>query len=434
VFENDIGIEVHGQSNNNVLTWNNVSDNSFGIRLGSSLSTIVSQNNVTSNDYGIDISDSSNGNRIAGNNITNNVYGIMLSDSSRNNVLGNDMINNHAGIYLGQSSNNSITENKITNNGYGIMFAESSNNSIAGNNIIANNYDGIWLVLSSNNNSIAGNNIVANNRHGIWLWDSSNNRIFHNNFIDNALQAFAKLANVWDDGYPSGGNYWSDCADIDVYHGPNQDLPSMDGIYDHPYVIDADNNDRYPLVKPYPIIPVTVDVNSDTLNLKSKGEWITCYIELPESYNVSDIDIYSIRLNDTLPVSLLPNPPVPVPTEIGDYDNDGIPDLMVKFNRTEVSSWIYDDLGIQYGNVTLTITGEVDGTPFEGTDMIKVLFPGDADDDGDVDRYDFSLFAGVYGTAVESPVYNWHADFNEDQNIDRYDFSILAEYYGKTAV
>ena len=90
-----------------------------------------------------------------------------------------------------------------------------------------------------------------------------------------------------------------------------------------------------------------------------------------------------------------------VPTEIGDYDDDGIPDLMVKFNRTMVSDFILSK-GITYGNVTLTISGNLtDGTPFEGTDVIKVLFPGDVDDDGDVDRYDFSLLAEAYGkTAI----------------------------------
>jgi len=123
-------------------------------------------------------------------------------------------------------------------------------------------------------------------------------------------------------------------------------------------------------------ITATVDIDPDTLNLKSKGEWITCYIELPEGYNVSDIDVSTIMLNDTIPVSLLDVPaPKPVPTEIGDYDNDGVPDLMVKFNRTELTSHIHNVLGIEYGNVTLTITGEVAGTPFEGSDSIRVICP-----------------------------------------------------------
>jgi hypothetical protein len=57
--------------------------------------------------------------------------------------------------------------------------------------------------------------------------------------------------NVWDDGYPSGGNHWSDYVSVDVKNGIGQDLPGSDGIGDTPYTIDADNVDRYPLMNPY---------------------------------------------------------------------------------------------------------------------------------------------------------------------------------------
>jgi hypothetical protein len=61
--------------------------------------------------------------------------------------------------------------------------------------------------------------------------------------------------NVWDDDYPSGGNYWSDYASVDVKKGPGQDLPGSDGIGDTIYVIDADNVDHYPLMNPYDTPP-----------------------------------------------------------------------------------------------------------------------------------------------------------------------------------
>jgi parallel beta-helix repeat protein len=312
----------------------------------------------------------------------------------------------------------------------------SFSNTIAGNNV-SNNGLSILISDHSDNNTIL-ENYVSNNDYGILLFSSNNTKVYHNNFIDNTQQVLLSQSfnTAWDDGYPSGGNYWSDHVEVDLYSGEHQDQLGGDGIVDIPYVIDGSNRDNYPLMSPWtPAITAAVDIDPDTLNLRSQRQWITCYIELPESYNLSDIDISTVMLNDTIPVSLLDVPaPEPVPTEIGDYDSDGIPDLMVKFNRTKVIEFLLSK-GIMYGNVTLTVTGELfDGTPFEGTDIVKVLFPGDVDDDGDCDRYDFSLLAGVYGTAVESPVYNWHADFNEDQNIDRYDFSILAEYYGKTAV
>ncbi|MCJ7423045.1 hypothetical protein MUP01_02090, partial [Candidatus Bathyarchaeota archaeon] len=59
-------------------------------------------------------------------------------------------------------------------------------------------------------------------------------------------------ANVWDDGYPSGGNYWSDYAGLDLYRGAYQNESGSDGIGDVPYNIDASNNDHYPLMTPWP--------------------------------------------------------------------------------------------------------------------------------------------------------------------------------------
>jgi len=82
---------------------------------------------------------------------------------------------------------------------------------------------------------------------------------------------------------------------------------------------------------------------------------------LPQGYDVGDIDISSIMLNGV--VSALSKP-----TEIGDYDNDGIPDLMIKFDREAVQEIL--DVGEQ---IEITISGEVDGILFEGSDSIRVI-------------------------------------------------------------
>lgn len=128
----------------------------------------------------------------------------------------------------------------------------------------------------------------------------------------------------------------------------------------------------------------TIDVDPDTLNLRSGGQRVTCYIELSEGYDVGDIDVSTIMLNDTISISLLDVPaPDAVPTEIGDYDGDGIPDLTVAFDKKMVSEFILSQ-GIAVGCATLTITGEVAGTPFRGEDTIEVILgsggPRDASD------------------------------------------------------
>ena len=47
-------------------------------------------------------------------------------------------------------------------------------------------------------------------------------------------------------------------------------------------------------------IEAAVDIHPNTLNLQSKGKWITCYIWLPEEYDVADIDSTSIVLEDEI--------------------------------------------------------------------------------------------------------------------------------------
>jgi parallel beta-helix repeat protein len=158
------------------------------------------------------------------------------------------------GIDLTERSNVTIKNINIEAFYSGILLAGSSNNSVSRNNITNNHY-GIELYYSSSNN-VSGNNITANNDCGIYLSFTSDNGVYHNNFVNNTGQVCSKNStNVWDDGYPSGGNYWSDYNGADADH---------DGIGDTAYVIDANNTDNYPLMVPtvipefssFPILPL----------------------------------------------------------------------------------------------------------------------------------------------------------------------------------
>jgi parallel beta-helix repeat protein len=148
-------------------------------------------------------------------------------------------------------------------------------------------YYGIYLG-SSSYNSISGNNI-ANNGYGIWLEYSSNNSIYHNNFVDNAFQVYTENSvNVWDDGYPSGGNYWSDYTSVDLYSGPYQNETGSDGIGDTLYTIDAYNRDNYPLMSPYEYWsnPMPGDVNKDKkVDYKDLFQFAAAYSSTPEKLN-----------------------------------------------------------------------------------------------------------------------------------------------------
>jgi len=226
----------------------------YGIYLRSSLSNSISGNNITNNWNGISLYVSSNYNGIFGNNIkTNTGWGIDLHSSSYNSIFENNIISNtNYGIYFESSSSNSISKNNITDNWNGVhLYLYSDCNRIFRNSITANKKYGVYLSYSSNN-SISGNNLTANLWCGVYLYLSSNyNRIYHNNFVNNTpyqADVYSSTSD-WDNGYPSGGNYWSNYTGTDFHRGPYQNETGSDGIGDTAYIIDASNQDRYPLMK-----------------------------------------------------------------------------------------------------------------------------------------------------------------------------------------
>jgi len=222
---------------------------------------------------GIEI-DESNYVNITNNIITNNNgYGVKIYGSSYFNIVSDNIITNNqvVGILIydpdGKAGWNVIKANTITNNnGNGIVLTESHTNTLE-DNVMANQGTGISFTHAANNT--IKNNLIANNQKGISLWGyhTSGNFFFHNNFINNTHQASGEYIsfNAWDDGYPSGGNYWSDYISVDAKSGSYQNLTSGDGIWDHPYVIDENNQDNYPLVSPYWYWsnPIIGDLNKD---------------------------------------------------------------------------------------------------------------------------------------------------------------------------
>jgi len=340
-----------------------------GIWLDSSDNNIITENNLTANDGpGICLL-WSNYNILSYNIVMNsNASGIWLEDTYYNTLIGN-----HVGF--------SRPGGPQEFDGAGILVDDSRHCDVIGNNVTRNTYGIVVGATPSRNNLIIENEIMMN-EIGLILFDARSNIIYHNNFIENKLQnarVYEKnTGSIFDNGYPSGGNYWSDYTGLDLFSGPYQNVTGSDGIGDTPYIIDENSVDHYPLMEPWcpvsPVINATVEVNPQTLNLRSRGKWITAYIELSEGNSVQDINISTILLNDTIPAELKP-------AVTGDYDEDGILDLMVKFDRREVILHILSNIdmtesfGRRFMTATLTITGMLDdGTSFQATDTIKIIF------------------------------------------------------------
>jgi len=133
-----------------------------------------------------------------------------------------------------------------------------------------------------------------------------------------------------------------------------ENVPISD-IPDQPYII------RSTEITIIQIVPAVIDINPDTLNLNSKIKWVTAYIELPEGYDVTDIDVSTVNLwYEGKNVS----------TEWGDI-KDGT--FIVKFSGSDVQSLFSGSVEA----ATLTITGEIfyNGAyvDLEGNDTISVI-------------------------------------------------------------
>jgi len=99
---------------------------------------------------------------------------------------------------------------------------------------------------------------------------------------------------------------------------------------------------------------------------------VTCYIELPEGYSPEEIDRLTVTIAKIDEEVL--NPPIRTegPSNIGDYDDDSIPDLMVKFSRQELIGHLQG----KYGVVTILVSGELhNDADFEGSDTLKAIEP-----------------------------------------------------------
>jgi len=195
---------------------------------------------------------------ITRNHVHHNYWGISVYSSDGNMITQNTVRNNYAfGIHLENSTHNEIADNTFSGNGNnGINLWYSSDNRIHNNTVSFNGMDAVSL-WKSDNNTIVENVVLSNGNEGIRLSASRGNRVYHNSIIGNGIQAEDDLynqMNYWDDGYPSGGNYWSDYTGIDQKKGVDQDKPGSDGIGDTPHFIEVDNQDTYPLVFP-PIMP-----------------------------------------------------------------------------------------------------------------------------------------------------------------------------------
>jgi hypothetical protein len=112
---------------------------------------------------------------------------------------------------------------------------------------------GIALLDGYTSSEIYGN-MIKDNSIGIYLdYYPTDTLVYHNNLMNNTFENAMdySASTIWDNGWPDGGNYWSDYAGTDHRHGEFQTDSGKDGIGDTPYNIpDSVSVDYYPFMHP----------------------------------------------------------------------------------------------------------------------------------------------------------------------------------------
>ena len=336
-------------SANIVVSGNNLSSSAqaYGNMIDVTSSSTISVRNNTVSGGGIRLLNT-NSSTVYGNTLSGN-FGLQVSGS--NIRIANNYLSDGGGIGLGNGyytarniniTGNVVSGSRITIGGYSLFFVGNGilvscdcypvygaldNITISRNNLSYGNI-GIHLV-GATNVTVTSNNISYNDKGGVTIETCSNPgcnlppktsiRVYHNNFIGNGGDQGSGYA-TWDNGYPSGGNHWSDYTGVDNCSGFYQNIcPSPDGIGDTVRGVAGITADDYPLMNPYGPLDSAkpswstgaklsfIDVSTTQVTLEwppaTDDTWVQSYRVFQDGRVVASVpgDTFSYRVSDLRP-------------------------------------------------------------------------------------------------------------------------------------
>jgi hypothetical protein len=372
------------------------------------------------------------------------IYLTLMSGASGSNVTGIEITNYDAGILVVNASNCRIYSNIMASMGSSGIVLEGSNatHNVIFSNIFQDVPTPINLTTSADNNTIYGNIISSQatltlnlgaNGNSVYensisasqvllnITNSHGNNFYHNNFLAPVqLTISAAGNNNWDNSYPSGGNYWNNYAGVDVKSGSGQNLPGSDGIGDTPHIIDGNNMDHYPMMKPWPLATGHCIAVISVVTAKAVvGQGFSANITVC----VADNGEY----NESFSVTVYANA-----TGIGTQQVSGL-----NASCQMVLTFVWKTAGLACGNYTISayaqpVAGQTDmsGNDFTlGT--LKVTVPGDIDGNFKVQLADLVILAKAYSAKPGNPNWNPNADIDSNNAVGLSDLVVLAQHYGQ---
>jgi len=227
-------------------------------------------------------------------------------------------------------------------------------------------------------------------------------------------------ANFWNSSYPSGGNYWSNYAGVDLYSGPYQNETGSDGIGDTPHVLTLNNQDNYPLVNPWSVRDVAV-----TKVLPNKHGHEKHYAYQTWTINVSVTVLNNGTTLANFTVTAYHNESATF-YQIG---NQTVTNLAPNSNTTVTFTWNLS--GVSHFNHTVkanvTLIGVADANPAnnEAYSWLKVNHWGDVNGDGAINILDLKLVKLAYSGLIE----NQMADLDGNGVINILDVKLMKLIY-----
>lgn len=252
-------------------------------------STYVDINNIQlteTKEYAIYVQPGSDSCSISNCIINKDTVGIGISVRANSVIISNCNLRGYNKAAIGiqlQEHNNIIRECTIQRFDVGILILLNAyDNKILDCNLL-DNEKAVDIRINSNTNLITNCNIYSNKK-GVHIWQSSNdNLIYHNNFWKNDKDANDESNNQWDNG--NEGNYWGDYSGTDV---------DENGIIDTPFIISAENADRFPFITM--IHPDLISIPTNVKHISSVSDNTPSFIWEPSFYR-KGVKGYYVRID-----------------------------------------------------------------------------------------------------------------------------------------